>query len=191
MRVCFLLDICTKLRTSLRDLFSGPVPDFSKVHKISAFNASGVGGGACKRSLCPPPRLAKAERRSQPRSSCHPTGTGLDQQGIANVAANVGWVLRRRFFSPSGWLKSPLFDEVVTASIRLAVLPSQGGGGPTHRKAGFPLIEGSFEPWEARPSIPVANCLLVLVDLQGGFIARIRRSPPGFSPCTSLACNLH
>lgn len=48
------------------------------------------------------------------------------------------------FFLPSGWLKSPLFDEVVTASIRLAVLPSQGGRGPTHRKAGFPLIEGSF-----------------------------------------------
>lgn len=50
MRVCILLAVCTKPRTSLRDLFSGPVPDFSKVHKISAFNASGVGGranGAC------------------------------------------------------------------------------------------------------------------------------------------------
>lgn len=69
--------LCANPRTSLSDLFSSPVPDFSKVHEISACSQclGGVEGRATGASFPPSQAWTEPERRRWPRSSCHPTET--------------------------------------------------------------------------------------------------------------------
>lgn len=66
-------------------------------------------------------------------------GDGLGQQGIASVAANEGLNFCGDGFllSLSGWVGNPhSFDEVVTASICLALVPvPEEEEGPTRRKS--------------------------------------------------------
>lgn len=132
----------TKPRTSLCDLFSGPVPDFSKVHKISACS---MPGGVQTEPVWPSKSWPKLKGAASPAHPVIPQGRirpARDRQCCRQCGLGF---CGDALFSPSGWLKSPPFDEVVTASICLAVLPSpKEKGGSTRREAGFPLIEGLF-----------------------------------------------